>query len=56
MHRASSWSTIVEHTELLVAFGGVPVKNVSVTPGGVTRHTSRRNLEDAARRGLASRW
>ncbi len=53
IHRASSWSTIVEHTELLVAFGGVPAKNVSVTPGGVTRHTSRAHLEDAARRGLA---
>ncbi|KAA9148579.1 molybdopterin-dependent oxidoreductase [Amycolatopsis acidicola] len=34
----SSWPTIVKNTELLVAFGGVPEKNVFVTPGGVSRH------------------
>jgi biotin/methionine sulfoxide reductase len=35
---ASSWPTIVENTELIVAFGGIPEKNVFVTPGGMTRH------------------
>src|SRR6266540_7258270 len=50
--RASSWPTIVEHTDLLVAFGGVPAKNVFVTPGGVTRHTTRAHLDAAVARGL----
>ncbi len=50
--RASTWPTIVEHTELLVAFGGVPAKNVFVTPGGLTRHTTRRHLDAAVARGL----
>ncbi|WP_328649314.1 molybdopterin-dependent oxidoreductase [Amycolatopsis sp. NBC_00348] len=38
LRQASSWPTIAEHTELIVAFGGVPEKNVFVTPGGVTEH------------------
>ncbi len=35
LRAASSWPTIVENTELIVAFGGIPAKNVFVTPGGV---------------------
>ncbi|HTV99699.1 MAG TPA: molybdopterin-dependent oxidoreductase [Streptosporangiaceae bacterium] len=35
---ASDWPSIVANTELIVAFGGIPEKNVYVTPGGVTRH------------------
>ena len=35
---ASSWPTIVANTELIVAFGGIPEKNVYVTPGGMTTH------------------
>jgi biotin/methionine sulfoxide reductase len=50
--RASTWPTIVERTELLVAFGGVPAKNVFVTPGGVTQHTARAHLDAAVSRGL----
>ncbi|MEA5362464.1 molybdopterin-dependent oxidoreductase [Amycolatopsis sp., V23-08] len=38
LRQASTWPTIAEHTELIVAFGGVPEKNVFVTPGGVTEH------------------
>lgn len=38
LDRGTSWPTILAHTELLVAFGGVPGKNLSVVPGGVTRH------------------
>ncbi|WP_432988320.1 molybdopterin-dependent oxidoreductase [Dactylosporangium sp. CA-233914] len=40
LRNASSWPTITEHTELVVAFGGIPAKNVYVTPGGVTRHAT----------------
>ena len=38
LRQASTWPTIAAHTELIVAFGGVPEKNVFVTPGGVTVH------------------
>ncbi|MEQ8247062.1 MAG: molybdopterin guanine dinucleotide-containing S/N-oxide reductase [Alphaproteobacteria bacterium] len=34
----TSWSVIAEHTDLVVAFGGVPLKNAQVDGGGVGRH------------------
>lgn len=51
LHRATEWPVIAAHTELIVAFGGIPLKNASVSPGGVTRHTVRGYLEQAAARG-----
>jgi biotin/methionine sulfoxide reductase len=48
---ASSWPTIVDHTELIVAFGGIPEKNVSVTPGGMTRHGTPGYLAALAAKG-----
>jgi biotin/methionine sulfoxide reductase len=51
LRSASSWPTIVENTELIVAFGGIPEKNVSVTPGGMTRHDTPGYLEQLATRG-----
>ena len=45
LRAGSSWPTITENTELIVAFGGVPAKNVFVTPGGVTRHVTPGALE-----------
>ena len=54
LRRATTWKTILEHTELVVAFGGMNVKNAWVSPGGVTRHTLAPSLEAAAERGLRS--
>ena len=48
---ASSWPTIVANTELIVAFGGIPEKNVFVTPGGMTRHDTPGHLAALAARG-----
>jgi biotin/methionine sulfoxide reductase len=48
--RASSWPTIIENTELIVAFGGIPEKNVFVTPGGMTRHGTPGHLAALARK------
>ena len=50
---ASSWPTIVDHTELIVAFGGIPEKNVYVTPGGVTRHGTPGHLAALAAKGTS---
>jgi biotin/methionine sulfoxide reductase len=50
--KATSWPVIARHTELLVAFGGVPVKNTCVAPGGMARHAIRGHLADARRRGM----
>jgi biotin/methionine sulfoxide reductase len=52
LRRASTWPTIIDNTELIVAFGGIPAKNVYVTPGGVTRHTTPDFLTAAAERGV----
>jgi biotin/methionine sulfoxide reductase len=52
IHHGTSWRSITANTELLVAFGGIPSKNVFVTPGGVTRHTTPAHLRDLARAGV----
>ncbi len=49
---ATSWEVIARETELFVAFGGLPAKNLSVVPGGVTRHTVGEHLAAGARRGM----
>lgn len=46
LRRADTWQTIMAHADLLVAFGGLPAKNVSVTPGGVTRHSTSAALRE----------
>ncbi|MGW6268870.1 molybdopterin-dependent oxidoreductase [Streptomyces sp. NPDC055060] len=51
LRAASSWPTLAEHTELIVAFGGLPAKNVHVTPGGVTRHRTPGHLAALADSG-----
>ena len=52
VHGATSWPTVTANTELLVAFGGVPAKNVHVTPGGVTRHDVPGHLDALAAAGV----
>ena len=51
-YRATTWADILEHTDLVVAFGGMNPKNAWVVPGGVTRHTLVPSLAEAGRRGL----
>jgi len=36
----SDWPTIVEHTELMVLFGGAPARNQLITTGGAGAHES----------------
>lgn len=52
LHRATAWPVIAEHTDLIVAFGGIPLKNTNVSPGGVTEHNIRGHLQHAAERGI----
>lgn len=49
---ATSWDIIKEHTDLVVAFGGLPIKNAQVTNGGVGRHVQKRGMLEAAANGL----
>jgi biotin/methionine sulfoxide reductase len=48
----STWSTIVEHGRLIVAFGGLPLRNSQVQAGGVGRHIVKEELAAASRRGV----
>ena len=44
--RSTAWDVIVEHTDLLVCFGGLALKNTGINHGGTTDHPAR----DALRR------
>src|SRR5256885_5619368 len=35
---ATAWPMILEHADLFVCFGGLPLKNTAVKPGGIGRH------------------
>jgi biotin/methionine sulfoxide reductase len=51
LDRATAWSVIERHTELFVCFGGIPLKNTMVSPGGAARHPNRDHLRAARARG-----
>ncbi|QOZ52551.1 molybdopterin-dependent oxidoreductase [Bradyrhizobium sp. CCBAU 53338] len=48
---ATAWSVIAMHTELFVAFGGLPAKNFAVSPGGISRHETEKWISSAKARG-----
>ena len=39
LNRHTTWDSIAANTDLVVMFGGLPIKNAQVTSGGVGRHT-----------------
>jgi len=49
--RATNWSVIAEHTELVVCFGGIGGKNTGVNHGGTTAHPARDALARFDERG-----
>lgn len=49
--RNITWDKIVEHTEVLLAFGGIAPKNYQVSSGGISHHTERDYMSKAAARG-----
>lgn len=40
----TSWPSIIENSHLVVAFGGIPIKNGQINSGGVGRHVQRAHL------------
>lgn len=42
--RSTQWDVIVDHTDLMVCFGGVALKNTGVNHGGTTAHPARAAL------------
>lgn len=45
------WQALVEHTDMFVAFGGMPVKNTQVSSGGLFRHRTPDFMAAARERG-----
>ncbi len=46
-----TWEQVVRHTDLVLAFGGMAVKNSAVAGGGVSKHIERGSMEAAHARG-----
>lgn len=52
MNQATTWDEILGNTELMVAFGGLPLKNAQVAAGGPAQHTSRPFMQRAREAGI----
>ena len=53
IHRAPPWTSIVENTDLLVAFGGMPLRNAQISNGGTGQHRSKAALLEAKSSGVS---
>ncbi|MCY1166794.1 Dimethyl sulfoxide/trimethylamine N-oxide reductase [compost metagenome] len=45
--RVTDWKNIQAHTELFIAFGGLPLRNAQITSGGAGAHSTQQWLERA---------
>ncbi|WP_084544988.1 molybdopterin-dependent oxidoreductase [Derxia gummosa] len=45
------WDTLAAHTRLMLCFGGIPVRNAQIDPGGAGRHEARGAIARMAARG-----
>ena len=49
---STSWASIAAHAELVVAFGGLPLKNAQNNSGGLGAHTTKAWLQRCAEAGM----
>lgn len=47
-----TWEEIAQGAELVVAFGGLPLRNTQVAYGGITEHQSKPGLKQAVEQGV----
>ncbi|MGE0036656.1 MAG: molybdopterin-dependent oxidoreductase [Xanthobacteraceae bacterium] len=50
--KVTDWPSIIKHTKLMIAFGGMAVKNAQVTSGGAGLHTLESWLRQAKEAGI----
>lgn len=50
--QATRWTVIAKHTDLVVMFGGMALRNTQVSDGGVGKHRIAGNLENCANAGV----
>jgi biotin/methionine sulfoxide reductase len=48
----TSWESIIDHTRFVVMFGGIPIRNTQVRPGGPGEHTTRDYLARSKAAGV----
>ncbi len=48
----TSWRSVIDHGELLVAFGGMPLKNGQINAGGIGRHVQQEHMIAAREAGI----
>ncbi len=53
IHAPPSWQSVIDHTGLVVAFGGIPVRNSQVTAGGTGYHRTGQGLRKARDAGVS---
>ncbi|MEO1538101.1 MAG: molybdopterin-dependent oxidoreductase [Pseudomonadota bacterium] len=52
LNTTTGWGSIADHGELIVAFGGVPLKNAQIDAGGLGVHAQRSGVERAVAAGV----
>jgi len=50
--QATRWSVVADHSELVVAFGGLAMRNSQVSDGGISKHRKAESLKKCARAGV----
>jgi len=50
--RVTDWRSVLAHTRLFIAFGGLPLRNTQVTSGGAGEHSSAAWIARAAQSGI----
>jgi biotin/methionine sulfoxide reductase len=48
----STWTDLLESSELVLCFGGISTKNAAVNPGGPTSHIARKSVRDLGAAGV----
>ncbi len=52
IHNPPSWDTVANQTDILVAFGGLPLRNSQISSGGTGAHRAETALKLAKKRGM----
>ncbi len=52
MSNHTDWSSLRDHCQLFVTFGGVPLKNSQIAVGGNSQHIVKNSLRELARNGV----
>lgn len=40
INKSNTWDSLLDNTRLMVLFGGLPLRNMQVSPGGIAQHTT----------------